>query len=274
MEAKHYIIASIIVLVALAAGILSAWQYLDGKKSEKESDKLQQELSAVQKEVLQKTEEVVTAQEKSLQKNDELIRAQSENNKLSMELIETQNQLNQLQGETLKQVIGDGWLRINVEWNNENEFELMVESMSQYPIYETSIFVYEQADVDKCPMDKVNGENVISKSCFDKCAREFGGLLTMNPMKKRPLGKDYRKKLLEEDTEIEMFFTIHNKHNTIVQYSIISKDGYKHFYRIFEVEEGAYKQIASDNYNIPNSRFEQAFYHFGKELRLTSKDIN
>ncbi|PKB00441.1 hypothetical protein B0O79_3907 [Flavobacteriaceae bacterium MAR_2009_75] len=54
METKHYVIVACIVVGALAAGLLSAWQYIDGVKSDAKNKELQTKLGKLQNAVLEK----------------------------------------------------------------------------------------------------------------------------------------------------------------------------------------------------------------------------
>lgn len=230
METKDYVIAVIIIGIALSAGLLSAWQYMNGVKSDRQNEKLQEELSVSQKMVLEKQEEI-----------------------------------NYLQGETLKRVMGFGYIRVNAYWLNSKEFGLSVESKSEYPIYESEMTIFNQDEIDKCPKKTIDGKTRIMSSClYSKSITIDMGTVHSGKIRKIEVPFTFDKKTTR------LFFRISNKHNTLIQFSIIENDSnrkkFKHSYRVFSAVHNEYQLLESDNYDVGEDVFENAFPNYKKDL--------
>ncbi|WP_318344438.1 hypothetical protein [Flagellimonas baculiformis] len=266
MEAKHYFIAAIIVLVALAAGMLSAWQYIDGKKSEFKNDSLQLELSQTQKKVLSKTDEVVKAQKESIKKDSLIILEQQRNNKLANDLIEAQKKLDHLQSETIKRVMGSGYLRIVVHQIQTDKIRLIAESMSNYPIYDAEIRIIDLEKIKNCPKKIVDGVEKLLFKCWEERTKVYGDK-QINSKKFRPI--NFTKNISSDDINLLIITT--SRHSTIIQYSIINPRTEKHNYRVYEKIENNYTLLESDLHNSDEIIFEQTF-PYKKEIEFYSNE--
>ncbi|UPT69712.1 MAG: hypothetical protein M0D53_11155 [Flavobacterium sp. JAD_PAG50586_2] len=106
METKDYLIVIIIIVLALGAGLYSAYQYIDGVKKDKENKERSDQLIDAQEKALHATEQISEAQEKALQATSELKDEQRKTIIKAEELIAAQNKISELQDETLKQITG------------------------------------------------------------------------------------------------------------------------------------------------------------------------
>ena len=92
-EWKDWIIPSFIIIVALAAGCLSAWQYMENGKADKEISILQKELINSQSNLINKTNQLTQSQQETSDKADLLIEAQQESSQRANDLIAAQAKL-------------------------------------------------------------------------------------------------------------------------------------------------------------------------------------
>ncbi|WP_149275686.1 hypothetical protein [Pareuzebyella sediminis] len=229
METRVYIITALIIITALVAGCLSAWQYYESQKTEAKNEVLQEE-----------------------------------NIERAKQLIDAQKQINTLQTETLKQVMGEGYLKIHVIWKGFNEFEIYAESMSSYPIFDTTIMIYDQECLDKCEKTQPNGKIKVMKACYDKCAKTSNEVRTIHPSSLTPMGKY---KIPQGNDEMRLYFTIFSRHSTIAQYSIITRKNKNHYYRVYEVKAGNFIKLENEM-NDNDDKFREAFKHFEQTIPL------
>ena len=194
------------------------------------------------------------------------VQKERKNEALQKELIQTQADLNKLQNETLKRIMGFGYAVVKVVKINANKFELLLESKSDYPIYETEVYVYDQDKLNKCPKIMKNGQPHIIYDCYVKSGVAID-IKTLVSRKIRPL--KIEKQLQENEYHI-MIKTL-TKHNTIFQYSIIESDLKKntinHYYRVYELVNKEYFLMEKDDLNISEERFEDIF-SYKKEIAM------
>ena len=100
LELKDYINITVILILALSAGVYSAYQYIDGVKKDRENEETSIKLSKAQEKALKATEEIAFAQKQTIKKTNELV--------------EAQKTITNLQDEIIKQVLGNGYPKLNV----------------------------------------------------------------------------------------------------------------------------------------------------------------
>jgi hypothetical protein len=194
------------------------------------------------------------------------VQKEKKNDSLQKELIQTQAELNKLQNETLKRIMGFGYAVVKVVKINANRFELLLESKSDYPIYATEVYVYDQDKLNQCPKIMKNGQPHIMYDCYVKSGitRDINTLVSR---KIRPL--KIEKQLQENEYHI-MIKTL-TKHNTIFQYSIVKSDlknnTVDHYYRVYELINKEYLLMEKDDLNISEEKFEEIF-SYKKQIDL------
>lgn len=124
LDTKDYIVAVIIIVLALGAGLFSAYQYIDGVKKDKEDKERAEQLSDAQGKALKATEQISTAQEKALKATSELKDEQKKTIIKAEELIAAQNKINELQDKILKQSESQGKELSNIGNPIPSKFEL------------------------------------------------------------------------------------------------------------------------------------------------------
>lgn len=128
------LIAIIIVILAIGAGVVSAYQYLDGVKKDKENAALNSEIKAAQSESLELSKKLSEAQNKTILKADQLIKAQNE-------IIDLQKRLSLY-------TIGDGKIPLltvsggdlyRTETTSDYSLDFVIHNNSDYPLRNISL---------------------------------------------------------------------------------------------------------------------------------------
>ncbi len=101
------------------------------------------------------------------------VKKDKKNDDLQKELIKTQSKLNDLQNETLKRVMGYGFVRIKVGNINGLLVQIIAENTSDYPIYESEIMVFDQDQINLCPKVHHEGKEYIFSDCYLNAATKL-----------------------------------------------------------------------------------------------------
>ena len=168
MEIKDYFIAGLIIILALLAGIVSAYQYIEGSKKDKRDNDNSKKLIEAQEKVLKANDEISAAQKKALDASAELKQSQQSNISKTQELVQAQRKINDLQGEMLKQVNGHGYPKLDIISPVGNDFELFIKPSSGYSIYQLNIVISDATKMKQCPFNSTGKIVIVNKSCYDK----------------------------------------------------------------------------------------------------------
>lgn len=265
LDLKDYIVILVIIVIALSAGVLSAYQYYDGVKKDNHNDEIQNKLIEAQQKALNASEEISAAQHKTLELSEQLKVAQDQNIAKANDLIVAQAKINELQDETIKQVTGDGYPRLNLMNSIGPNFDFSINGNSEYPIFNVNTRITDSEKLLACKHKNFPNRIELDKSCYDSSIlfrdsnpTDLSGTVMFFlhlslPKKNYYLASEFLCKNIR-----------------VVQYSIIKYDGEKvdHSYRIYEVSksDNSYVRILeNNNYSIPESEYQKYFF-FKKPL--------
>lgn len=260
MEFKDYLIVSIIVVVALVAGVLSAYQYIESNMKDKKDDANAKKLAKSQEDLLNANEKISLSQAIALKASERLNDAQLETIEKANDLIEAQNKIDRLQGEVIKQVLGDGYPALLFTDSQGSEFEIFIKSSSSYPIFDLRLRIIDGEKLKNCKFTESEHSITMDRSCFNTCIL-FDPLKGLDLQGGRMHFIDY--KLQKKDYYIVTEFM--SKHLTCIQYSIISYSGniLIHSYRLYKIsDDGLHieKILYSSNSDILESQYKEHFF--------------
>ena len=265
MEIKDYLIAGLIIVLALLAGIVSAYQYVEGSKKDKRDSENTKKLIDAQEKALKASIEISAAQKKTLDVSNELKIAQQNNITKTEKLSDAQNKINELQGEVLKQVIGSGHPRLRIMNSAGNNFQVFILPNSGYPIYQIYLRISDAAKMKECDFKTVDQAIDINKSCYDKSKLLMtshpidvvGGFMTLTdftlPKKSCCLVTEFMAKNV-----------------TCVQYSILKYENgsLNHSYKIYQVSKennNILELLEDSDPNVPELEYYNNFF-FKKKI--------
>lgn len=234
LDFKNIILATVIILIASAAGVLSAYQYLDGVKKDKKNDQTTEKLIKTQEELNIINKEISLAQQKALQLSEELKVSQKESLEKSDDLIHAQSKINELQAEIINQVIGKGYPKLMLMNSQGDKFQVYLKGSTDYPIFQVFFRVLNSEKLLKCNVDFQLNKVLLDASCYNSSMIfDPHQSLDLNGKTMHFVGFNLPKKDYFLVTEFMC------KNIKAVQYSIIKYDGntLKHDYRIYEVSK-------------------------------------
>lgn len=246
LELKDYINITVILILALSAGIYSAYQYIDGVKKDRKNEETSIKLSEAQHKALKATEDIAFAQKQTIEKTNELV--------------EAQKQINILQDEIIKQVLGNGYPKLKVINSKGDNFDFFIQGSNQYPIFKINFRITDAEKILNCDHKIVNKTVEIDKSCYDKSilftsdkAFDINGDLMQS------ISFTHRKKNCYFVTEFMC------KNIRLVQYSIIKfeNNSVNHSYRIYEISkaDNSFLDLLENNDStISESEYEKHFF--------------
>ncbi|MGM8361485.1 hypothetical protein ACSV4D_06185 [Flavobacterium sp. ARAG 55.4] len=234
MELKDIIIAIIIIMVALSAGLLSAYQYIDSTKKEKENEKTTQQLIKAQQKINNINHQISNAQQTSLNLSKELKIAQQKSLEKSEELINAQFKINHLQSEMINQVLGKGYPRLKLMNAQGSNFKIYLEPSTNYPIFKVSIKLSDSKKLLNCQFSNYPDKIVVNKSCYDD------SLLLQSYHPLDLIGNQIT--FIDSEIPKKNYYLMTEficKNIIVVQYSIIKydKQNLHHDYRIYEISK-------------------------------------
>jgi hypothetical protein len=265
LDPKDYIVITVIVIIALAAGLLSAYQYIDSIRKDSKDEETSNKLINAQQKALKASEDISIAQQKTLDISEKLKEAQYQNIVKANDLIEAQAKINQLQGEIIKQVTGDGYPRFNLMNSLGNNFEFSISGSSNYPIINVNTRVSNSQKLLSCEHKSFPEKVEMNKSCFDSTilyssnqSVDLSGTLI----------NFLHLSLQKQNYYLSIEFMC--KNIRVVQYSIITLNGQnaEHSFRIYEVSkiDNSFGRLLEDsNPHIPESEYKKKFF-FKKTL--------
>lgn len=265
MDLKDYVVITVIVIIALAAGLLSAYQYIDSVHKDSKDEEISNRLIEAQQKALKATEDIAKVQEKALVVSENLKDAQDQNIIKSNNLIEAQAKVNQLQDELIKQVIGEGYPRLNLMNSSGSNFEFSVNGSSHYPIFKVNTRISNSQKLLACKNNSFPNKVELDKSCYDSGTIYSGNqAVDLNGTLLIFLNLSLPKKNYYLSTEFMC------KNIRVVQYSIIKYDGLiaDHSFRIYEISknDNSYLNLLEDNNpSIPEFEYQKNFF-FKKTL--------
>lgn len=260
LDLKDYVVITVIVIIALSAGLLSAYQYIDSVRKDSKDEQTSNKLIEAQQKALKATEDIAKVQEKALVVSEELKEVQNQNITKSNNLIEAQAKINQLQDELIKQVIGQGHPRLNLMNSSGSNFEFSINGSSNYPIFKVNTRISNSQKLLACKHNSFSNKVELDKSCYDPCiiysqnqAIDLNGTLMIFINLLLP----------KQDYYLTTEFMC--KNIKVVQYSIIKYDGNKsnHSFRIYEVskDNNSFLNLLEDNNpSIPESEYRKNFF--------------
>ena len=265
MEVKNYFVAALIIVLALLAGVVSAYQYIESSKKDKKDSENTNKLIDAQEKALKATGEISATQKQALDVSNELKLSQQDNISKTEKLAEAQKKINELQGEMLKQVIGSGYPKLKIMNSLGNNFQFFIEPSTGYPIYQTNLRISDAAKMKQCPFETVGKTTNIDKTCYDKCE------LFKSSQPFDMIGSLMN--LIEFILPKKSYYLVTEfmaKNVTCIQYSILKYENgkVKHSYRIYEVskENNSVLELLEDNDPIINeSEYEKNFF-FKKKI--------
>ena len=265
LDFKDYVVIIVIIIIALSAGLLSAYQYIDSVRKDSKDEQTSNKLIEAQQKALKATEDIAKVQEKALIVSEELKEAQNTNITKANNLIEAQAKVNQLQDELIKQMIGQGHPRLNLMNSSGSNFEFAINGSSNYPIFKVNTRISDSQKMLTCKHKSFPNKIELDKSCYDLCILysdnqviDLNGILIIFINFSLP----------KQDYYLTTEFICKNVR--VVQYSIIKYDGKKsnHSFRIYEVskEDDSYLNLLEDsNPSVPDSEYQENFF-FKKTL--------
>lgn len=246
LELKDYINITVILILALSAGVYSAYQYIDGVKKDRKNEETSIKLSKAQEKALKATEEIAFAQKQTIKKTNELV--------------EAQKTITNLQDEIIKQVLGNGYPKLNVINSKGENFDFFIQGNNQYPIFKINIRITDAEKILNCNHKFVNETVEIDKSCYDKSILfTSGGAFDLNGDLMQSISFTHSKKNCYLITEFMC------KNIRLVQYSIIKfeNNSVNHSYRIYEIsktDNSFLGLLENNNSTISESEYKQHFF--------------
>lgn len=265
LNIKDYIVIAVIIIIALSAGVLSAYQYYDSVLKDSKDEQTSNKLIEAQQKALNATEDIAKVQGKALVVSEELKEAQNQNIEKSNSLIKAQIKIYQLQDEIIKQVIGKGYPRLNLLNSSGSNFEFSISGNSNYPIFKVNTRILDSQKLLACKHMNVSNVVEIDKSCY------FAAIIWSEgqPIDLSGTHLNFINLLLPKQ---EYYLTTEFicKNINVVQYSIIKFDGdnSNHSFRIYEVskDNNSFLNLLEDsNPKIPESKYLKNFF-FKKTL--------
>lgn len=248
LEYKDYFVAGLIILVALAAGLISAWQYIDAAKTERKKEQLQSELKA-------SADSLAIAQKESLYKADKLITAQEENNRIAIDLIAAQKKINHLQNETLKEIIGDGYPIVEFSNYGDNSVRTKISNNSKYLFRIDEYIITDCKELLKRGI-KEEGNFKIHRDDYFKVSKVFTG---DNILPTGFLPTNYT--FLKDETKY-ISTLIKALNVSTIQYSVIKFKGENidHEYKIFKLEDNnSFRLLEEKGNSVSEKEWEDKF---------------
>ena len=254
MEFKDWTITVLFVIIGLAAGLMSAYQYYDSTKSANEAKQLsiqlrdaQSELNSSQKTANDKANKLILANEK---------------------LVEAQEKINVLQNETIKKLGGDGFASIEIRRTADKVF-FFGQCSDKYPLYNCILEIRDYNEIKKCKTTTKNGIVYMEQECYNKNLKQFPSV-TLNPGILNQI-QGYSCQISELPKYLK--FSLGTNNISTVQFSILvynkQKNDVLHYFRIAEVnKEGkVFKIIYSNCDSSMDKEFKENFDYL-KEILL------
>lgn len=173
MTFKDYCIIVTILVLAIGAGVVSAYQYYDSVLKDNENDSLNKELQQAQKEKIELSKRLEVKANSIIDKNSSIL------NKTA-ELIEKQYNL-------IKSAYGYGYSEISFYAVDSNTCQLSTENVSEFPLYEATIEVFDFTDIKVSDFPKANdGHIYISQELKTKYSKNLLRDKNLTPHSYRP----------------------------------------------------------------------------------------
>lgn len=261
MEIKDTILVCIIIIIALAAGLLSAYQYIDGVQKDKNNKNTTIQLIKAQQEINAVNNKISDAQEKALILSEELKNSQNHSLEKSNALIEAQSKISKIQSEIIDQVIGKGYPIFNLMNSKGENFEVFIQGSSDYPLYKVFVKLLDSEKLIKCKAIHKDYKVLVDKSCFDdSLIFEGNRSMDLNGKMMHFIDVNLPKKNYYLITEFSC------KNIKTIQYTIVNYDGIKleYYYRIYDVSGNDYpfqkKLIFDSNTSISEEIYNNHFF--------------
>lgn len=260
MDFKDIIVIVVIVIIALGAGLLSAYQYIEGVKKDTKNDQTTQQLIKAQQEVNTINQKISSAQEKVIHLSEELKISQQQSLKKSDDLINAQNKINALQTEIIDQVIGKGYPAIKLMNSHGDNFQVYLQASSDYPIFKLYFRIIDAKKLASCAANIDAKKIDIDASCYNSSLIfDPNQSIDLNGKLMHFIGYNLPKREYYLVTEFMC------KNIKTIQYSIVKYDGknLKHSYRIYEVsrDDSSFgKLLENNNPSIPEKEYSENFF--------------
>lgn len=260
LDFKDIVTVIVIIVIALGAGLLSAYQYVEGVKKDKENDKTTQQLIKAQQEVNTINQKISLSQEKALLLSEELKKSQQQSIEKSDDLINAQTKINDLQSEIINQVIGKGYPTLKLMNSHGDNFKIYLQGSSEYPIFKVYFRLIDAEKLKNCSANISSEKVEINQSCYNSSLIiDPNQSIDVNGKLMHFTGHELAKKDYYLVTEFMC------KNTKAIQYSIVKYDGknLSHNYRIYEVsrEDASFiKLLGETDSTIPEKEYEERFY--------------
>lgn len=260
LDVKDIIVGIIIVVIALSAGLLSAYQYTESSKKDKNNDETTGKLIKAQQEINAINQQISNAQQTSLTLSRELKISQQKSIEKSNALIDAQAKINVLQSEIISQVVGKGYPVLKLMNAQGPNFKIYIQSSTDYPIYQVYYRLIDSQKLFDCKAVKHPTKVEIDKSCYDNSLIiEPSQSLDLNGKLMHFIGSEIQKKNYYLMTEFIC------KNIKVIQYSIVKYDGQKlqHDYRIYEVSRDNASFLGlleNSNPHVTEAEYENNFF--------------
>lgn len=260
LDFKDILIVVIIVTIALSAGLLSAYQYIDSVKKDKKNDDTTQQLIKAQQEVNVINQQISNAQKKSLALSEELKIAQQQSFEKSNDLIEAQTKINVLQSEIINQVIGKGYPVLKLIDSKGENFKIYLKASSEYPIFQVYFRIVDSHKLLNCEAITYPNKVEINKSCYD-FAQIFDPNQSLDINGKLMHFVDFT--LPKKDYYLVTEFMC--KNIKVIQYSIVKyvEKKLQYNYRVYEVsrdDASFLKLLENSNPQISEEEYKKNFF--------------
>lgn len=256
LDYKDIIVGIIIVVIALSAGLLSAYQYIESSNKDRKNDETTEKLIKAQQEINVINHQISNAQQTSLTLSKELKISQQKSIEKSDALIDAQAKINILQSEIINQVLGKGYPTLKLMDAQGSNFKIYLEPSTNYPIFKVSVKLADSEKLLDCHFLNYPNKIVVNKSCYDN------SLLLQSNHPMDLIGNQIT--FINSEIPKKNYYLMTEficKNINVIQYSIIkyNKQNLQHDYRIYEISktdssflrllENTNKDISEEEYN-------------------------
>ena len=231
LENKDIVVVVLIIVAALVACGLSVYQYIEGVKKDKEV----------------------------LHNNLKLENANLELKDKTKQLLKSQKKLIKIQGETIKNIVGDGFAEAYPQIKND-EIKLILRSKSDYNIYNILVEVINFDKMKTCDFEFKNNEYYFPEKCYTENVTK-NNITTLNPNTWVELNYNLKPNFKSINLIVKQI----SNNITTLQYLIINyeegQDKHPYFFRIFEISRAnkEYKLLSQSKDNIPEEIWKERF---------------